>query len=185
MIDTASRRRIVCALAQPGGELISGVREEDVDIDRALPPALQSLLSDEVTHVAAVTGPGSYTGLRTGMAAALGIAHARGLPLLGLHALLPTRRAAQAAGAGLGWAVADAGRGAIYATRFSGDTTAVTARVELSDFDAGGQPVYSADSLPIPGLHQVDPLVGLALAVDAALGERLRFDDLKAEYGTG
>lgn len=185
MIDTSSRRRIVCVLAEPGGELVSGLREEDVDIDRALPPALHSLLSDDVTHVAVVTGPGSYTGLRTGMAAGLGIAHARGLPLLGLPSVLPICRAAVAAGAGQGWAVADAGRGAIHVMRFSGNTTTVTARVELNAFDGGAQPVYGADPLPIPGLHQVDPLVGLALAVDTALGERLRFDDLKAEYGTG
>ena len=37
--------------------------------------------------VVVVTGPGTYTGVRAGMAAALGIAHARGLPLHGIGSL--------------------------------------------------------------------------------------------------
>ncbi|MBV8527186.1 MAG: tRNA (adenosine(37)-N6)-threonylcarbamoyltransferase complex dimerization subunit type 1 TsaB [Candidatus Dormibacteraeota bacterium] len=185
MIDTSSRRRVVCVLAQPFGELISGVREEGVDIDRALPPALHSLLSDEVTHVAVVTGPGSYTGLRAGMAAALGIAHARGLTLCGLPSLVPINHAAEATGARQGWAVADAGRGAIYAMRFSGNLRAETARVELSDFGSDGEPVFSADALPIDGVRHVDPALGLALAVDSALGRPLAYEALRGEYEAG
>ena len=119
-IDTASRRRVVCVLAEPGGLLVRAIAEEDVDVDRSLPPAIQSLLSDAVSEIAVVVGPGSYTGIRTGMAAALGIAHARGLPLFGVTSLVPVCLAAREVGAQQGWALADAGRGAVYAMRFDG-----------------------------------------------------------------
>ncbi|MCU0513257.1 MAG: tRNA (adenosine(37)-N6)-threonylcarbamoyltransferase complex dimerization subunit type 1 TsaB [Anaerolineae bacterium] len=42
---------------------------------------------DALTAVAACTGPGSYTGLRIGVALAKGIAAGRGLPLIGVSAL--------------------------------------------------------------------------------------------------
>ena len=187
-IDTSSRRRVVCVLSAPTGELLRGIVAEDADIDRALPPALQSLLADDVTDVAVVVGPGSYTGVRTGMAAALGLAHARDLPLYGVTSLVPVWLAARALGAQRGWAVADAGRGAVYAMPFDGGTAGVTAapawsRIELHAFDTDGLPMYSADSLPIDGVRRVDPAAGLALAVPRALCRRLQLDTLRAEYG--
>ena len=187
-IDTSSRRRVVCVLASALGGLVRGVVEDDVDIDRALPPALQSLVSDAVTHVAVVTGPGSYTGVRAGMAAALGLAHARGLPLYGVSSLVPVWCAAHETGAENGWAVAEAGRGAVYVMPFSSGTGAATAagpwpRVDLTALATSGRRLYSADPLPVDGLQRVDPVVGLALAVPHALCRPLRLDALRAEYG--
>lgn len=43
--------------------------------------------SAEIAAVALGTGPGSFTGLRIGMATAKGFAHGRGLPLIGISSL--------------------------------------------------------------------------------------------------
>lgn len=183
-IDTSARRRVVCVLAEaPTGDLVRAVVEEDVDIDRSLPPAVQSLLSDSISEVAVVTGPGSYTGVRAGMAAALGIAHARRLPLHGVTSLVLPWAAALAAGAEEGWVLADAGRGAIYAMPFRGGGASSWSRVELAAFDGEGRTLYSCDPLPIDDLRRVDPAAGLALAVPFALRRRLELTDLQAEYG--
>ena len=187
-IDTSSRRRVVCVLAAPNGELLRAIVEEDVDLDRALPPALGSLLTAGVTGIAVVIGPGSYTGVRSGMASAVGLSHARRLPLYGVTSLVPVWLAARALGAQEGWALSDAGRGAVYAMPFSGGDGAMSAagawsRADLAALDTHGRPLYSADALPVDALQRVDPAAGLARSVPGALSRPLRLDALEAEYG--
>lgn len=46
--------------------------------------ALESELGQRLTHLAVGLGPGSYTGLRVGLATALGLARGRELPVLGV-----------------------------------------------------------------------------------------------------
>ena len=180
-IDTSARRRIVCIRAEPDGEIVSALMEEDVDVDRALPAALAPL-GDGLTQVVVVVGPGSYTGVRAGMAAALGVAHARALPLHGAGSLDVVAAAAAATGADHGWALVEAGRGAAFAARFNGGAAGEWARVDLDSFVADDG-VYSADPLPIAGLHRVDPVSGLARAIPAALTRPpLRPDALQAVY---
>ncbi|MGH7687872.1 MAG: tRNA (adenosine(37)-N6)-threonylcarbamoyltransferase complex dimerization subunit type 1 TsaB [Candidatus Dormibacteria bacterium] len=180
-IDTSARRRIVCLRTEPDGEIVSALVEEDADVDRALPLALASL-SDGLTHVVVVVGPGSYTGVRAGMAAALGVAHARGLPLHGAGSLDVVVAAAGATGVDHGWALVEAGRGAAFAARFNGGAAGQWARVELDAFVADDR-VYSADALTVVGLHRVDPVSGLARAIPAALARPpLRLDALQAMY---
>lgn len=67
-----------------------------------LPPLLARALAEAPPPegIAAVVGPGSFTGLRTALALAEGLALARGLPLLGV-----TVGEAIAAAAGPGWPV--------------------------------------------------------------------------------
>ncbi|HZS15404.1 MAG TPA: tRNA (adenosine(37)-N6)-threonylcarbamoyltransferase complex dimerization subunit type 1 TsaB [Candidatus Dormibacteraeota bacterium] len=120
-IDTSSRRRALCVLAAADGGLLAARRLEGRHLDRTLPAALGALLGESApTAVAVVLGPGSYTGLRVGIAAALGLAHARDLPLHGIAALDAVARAAPPQAA-LVEAVADAGRGALYAARYQRD----------------------------------------------------------------
>ena len=180
-IDTSARRRVVCLRAEPGGEIVSAVVEEDADVDRVLPVALASL-GDGITHVVVVVGPGSYSGVRAGMAAALGVAHARALPLHGAGSLDVVAAGAGATGVDHGWALVEAGRGAAFAARFNGGAAAEWARVDLGAFVADDL-VYSADPLSGVGLHWVDPVSGLARSIPGALARPpLRRDALLAVY---
>lgn len=73
--------------------------------------------------LAVTVGPGAFTGLRVGLAAARGLRLASGLPCLGvptLEALAATARR-QAAPAAPLLAVLDTGRGDVYAQRFGAD----------------------------------------------------------------
>ena len=65
---------------------------------------------DAVERIAVGVGPGSFTGLRLGIATARGLAQARGLPLVGVSSLT-----ALAAGADAALAVIDARRGEVFA----------------------------------------------------------------------
>jgi tRNA threonylcarbamoyladenosine biosynthesis protein TsaB len=64
----------------------------------------------KVERIAVGVGPGSFTGLRLGIATARGLAQARDLPLVGVSSL-----AALAAGADAALAVIDARRGEVFA----------------------------------------------------------------------
>jgi tRNA threonylcarbamoyl adenosine modification protein YeaZ len=114
-LDTSARRRVVAAVAE-GGELLAGELVTGSDLDAALPRLLRRLLRPAPQAVIVVTGPGSYTGLRAGMAAALGVAQALALPLHGVGALQVVAHAAPA-GAEEVTAVAAAGRGILHLAR--------------------------------------------------------------------
>ena len=108
-IDTSSARSAVAVLSGDDvvGEIVkpSG-REFDVAAEVALllpdPKVLDSVL--------VALGPGSFTGLRQGIAFGVGLALALGVPLLGIGTLeLAAARARQPA-----LAVSDAGRGRVH-----------------------------------------------------------------------
>jgi tRNA threonylcarbamoyl adenosine modification protein YeaZ len=166
-IDTATRSRTVAVAATPDGEQIRGVVVRDQPVGASLPVAIAELIGLIDRAVVVVTGPGTYTGVRAGMAAALGVAQARDLPLHGIGSLEVAAYWPAFQPDGDPWVVADAGRGSLYVARRSAAVTAT--RVAAADFDAGRAGAVSTEALPIEGLLVLDPALALARAVVLAL----------------
>ena len=133
----------MCVVASVAGEVLDAEVIRDEPVAASLPRVLGRMLAAVDTAVVVVTGPGTYTGVRAGMAAALGIADARSLPLYGVGALEVVASGDPEADAG-DWVVSDAGRGALYVARV-GDAAHAT-RVALGAFDGGGLQLVSGDS---------------------------------------
>jgi tRNA threonylcarbamoyladenosine biosynthesis protein TsaB len=165
-IDTSSRSRVVCVLASLDGELIDADVIHDAPVATSLPRMLVRLLNRVDGAVVVVTGPGTYTGVRAGMAGALGVAQARGFPLHGIGTL-EVVASADAMASSEDWFVSDAGRGALYVARAG--NAAHPERVLLASLDVSGVRVLSSDAIAIDGLIHVDPARALARAVPLAL----------------
>jgi tRNA threonylcarbamoyladenosine biosynthesis protein TsaB len=123
-LDTTTKAAS-CAVARDGVVL----NEERIDPARQLalqlPGALRDILDlsagalEEIEAFAVATGPGSFTGLRIGIATMQGLAFGQGRPLIGVSGLTALR--AVASPAFLGSRIAtwvDAWRGDVYATLF-------------------------------------------------------------------
>jgi tRNA threonylcarbamoyladenosine biosynthesis protein TsaB len=115
-LDTASP---FPSLAIGAGDGPGTARPLPLNAAEGLPLALAALLADagltvhDVGRVAVLSGPGSFTGLRAGLAFARGFARGRGIPLV----LVPTFDAAHEAAPEPADAlfVLDAGRGDVHA----------------------------------------------------------------------
>jgi len=123
-LDTTTKAAS-CAVARDGVVL----NEERIDPARQLalqlPGALRDILDlsaialEEIDAFAVATGPGSFTGLRIGIATMQGLAFGQGRPLIGISGLTALR--AVASPAFLGSRIAtwvDAWRGDVYAALF-------------------------------------------------------------------
>ncbi len=73
---------------------------------------------EDLDRIAVTTGPGSFTGLRVGLAFAQGLGLALDRPVTGLSTLEALARDAQAAPGEAVWALIDARRGQVYGQRF-------------------------------------------------------------------
>jgi tRNA threonylcarbamoyladenosine biosynthesis protein TsaB len=126
-LDTATPRTAV-ALELPGGEVREAVHdprpgERPGHATRLLPLAAR-LLQDadlafsDVGLIAVGLGPGTFTGLRIGVATARGLAQASGAPLAGVSSL---RALAEPLDTQAALAVLDARRGEAFVAGFAGD----------------------------------------------------------------
>lgn len=119
----------------------------------ALPPMAEALLREAGTldAVAVVVGPGGFTGLRTAIALAEGIALGLGVPVVGvttgeaLAAALP-----EALGAGEVWAAVDTKRGRLALERVTGLVAAAPVVLVERALPAPDGPVAVAgDAAPV------------------------------------
>lgn len=139
-----------CALATDGLVL----REEGGDASRSaaerLPADLMTILErarrrlDEVDVFAVATGPGSFTGLRIGIATMQGLAFAAAKPLVGVSGLEALARIGLEEAAGRRIAAwVDAWRGEVYAAlyeRGSSEVEPVVARPDVLLSQYAGEP---------------------------------------------
>lgn len=120
-IDT-STMWLNLALAGEGGEILAAFHQRVGTHTSRLLPALERVLGDagrrqaDIASVGAVLGPGSFTGLRVGLATASGLCAALGVPSYGVDSL--TALALSCGHDGQGAAVMDARRGEVYVRRF-------------------------------------------------------------------
>ncbi len=107
--------------------VITGARRQAADIINVIDEVLRggAVSRDGLSGIVVSDGPGSFTGLRIGWAAAKGLAHERDIPIVAIPALLAVARgAATRVGDGLVASCFDALRGEVFAAayRISGAT---------------------------------------------------------------
>jgi tRNA threonylcarbamoyladenosine biosynthesis protein TsaB len=161
-LDTATRRATVAIT--DGRRLLAEGQREVTTHSEGLLPLIDELLGEAGLAPAALgavvcgRGPGSFTGLRIGLATAKGLCLAAGVPLVCGSSLAPLAAAAGAGARQAVVAVLDARRGEVYAAVFRGG------RQQGEDFLASPEGlVLALDRQHAPG---DEPLV---LAGDGAL----------------
>ena len=88
-----SARAVSAAVSENGRILASGYQDTGLTHSRTLMPMVESMLKhadltlDGMDAVAGAAGPGSFTGIRIGVAAAKGLAFAAGLPCAAVSTL--------------------------------------------------------------------------------------------------
>lgn len=126
---------------------VRGARQQSAQIV----PLIQQVLAvaklrvEQITGIIVGDGPGSFTGLRIGWAAAKGIAHERELPLIAIPSLLGAAHAAHGETAGPVVACFDALRGQVFGAMY--------------EFAAG-----RVETLVSPGLFTIAELARVAPA---------------------
>lgn len=139
LIDTSTRGRVLSATATREGDewRMESLDASAGDLDSGLPARIAAALDGgrALDAVVVTLGPGSYTGVRAGIAAAAGLSAALGVPLHGLGSAELLACAAPSGGTAV-WAGIDAGRGGLYVTR-----VALDART--------GQPVECDDAVRV------------------------------------
>lgn len=170
-LDTSTRTGS-CALAR--GEIV--LREETSDGARThaerLPSDLMRLLERERTALADIdvfavaTGPGSFTGLRVGIAAMQGLAFATGKPLIGVSSLDALAWTARATGRIATWI--DAWRGEVYAALYEG-------RRQVEPPTVTGPDAWLQSQAVVPTIFIGDGVAAYSESIQRWMGDHARF----------
>lgn len=152
-IDTATGEAGIC-LAKDGEALAIASNPEQKDHAAWLHPAVENMLREtgyrmkDLDAVAITQGPGSYTGLRVGMAAAKGFCYALDIPLIaeGTLKVMAFAASKQASTEGLLCPMLDARRMEVFTALYSTDlveimpaTAMVVDSTSFSDWLAKGK----------------------------------------------
>ncbi len=168
LIDTALNTATV-ALARDTEILAFRQNNRPTDHAAWLHPAMQALLEesgltpDQLDAVSVVAGPGSYTGLRVGMAAAKGICFTQQIPLITISSLLLLAAGVQASATDVIISLIDARRDEVYAGVFdhelnllANEAAIVLGPDSFLEWRKKNNPVYTGN-----GSDKVERLIGI------------------------
>ena len=119
-----SAKSVSCAVVEDGAPLASAYQCTGLTHSRTLLPMVDAMLKnadltlDDINAIAIAAGPGSFTGLRIGIAAVKGLAWAADKPCLGVSTLEAMAWGARALGGDL-CCVMDARAGQVYNALFT------------------------------------------------------------------
>ncbi len=159
-----------CAVARDGIVLRVLAGDRTRPHDARLPRDLMTVLEDaqaaldEIDVYAVATGPGSFTGLRIGIATMQGLAFAAGRPLIGISGFDALARAAGPAPSVATWV--DAWRGEVFAARYERQLEVERPSVE--------PPAALLTRIPAPTLFIGDGASAYADVILRTLGESAR-----------
>lgn len=171
-LDTSGDRAVVALTDDTGATRFAGVGSRPrAHAEELAPLVAQALAVGPATAVVAGRGPGSFTGLRVGLAFAGVFGWARGIPVKGVCSLDPV---AVATGLADGWVVLDARRGELFAAPYRAGVRAeppvVLPRAEAvgligAQRAVGDTELLTSDDRRMRGTTVIDPD---ALATSAA-----------------
>jgi len=125
-LETSGKSGSVAVLHNPHGRLVcdSEILSPDSGSAKTLAPAIERLLSrngiemHKLNAIALLTGPGSFTGLRVGVATAKAMAYAIRIPTIEIDTLDAIARQCPVASSSI-YTVLDAYRGQVFCAKYS------------------------------------------------------------------
>lgn len=152
------------AVLTEGGRVLAGAEFPLRSASAVLTGELKRILSSsgttlrDLSGIGVVSGPGSFTGVRTGLAMAKGLSEVARLPLASVSRL---EVLAEAVDLHEGFAVLDAGRGSFYVREQRRTEPAREFLVDLEEFIhiAAGAPIVVAEQRVADLLDQIAPLL--------------------------
>ena len=136
-----------CALWEDGREIATGEKNRDKGQASLLPQLVQEVMGDsKIDHIIVNVGPGSFTGIRLGLAFAKGLALGWGVPLKGMDGFITTYLSLEPLDDVL--ILIEARRQDVYARRFQKGIPQETASLTRKDIEGI---LSSSSSLSLAG----------------------------------